>query len=138
VCAAHVCVECGRDAVAPLTGHRVPEARAVFGPAGVDYFVQPWARTPQHGAVRRSAVALPSCVVLSLLHTNLCARVCVCRYASAFHYLSASINLKPDFPTSYMYLAITLRCVNFSVLCASRLALRPLPCLPVCALTAVA
>lgn len=34
------------------------------------------------------------------------------RYASAFHYLSASINLKPDFPSSYMYLGITLRCVG--------------------------
>ncbi len=31
-----------------------------------------------------------------------------CRYASAFHYLSASINLKSDFPSSYMYLAVTL------------------------------
>ena len=28
--------------------------------------------------------------------------------ASAFHYFSTSINLKPDFPSSYMYLAITL------------------------------
>lgn len=44
---------------------------------------------------------------------------CACRpcrsrsaaqYASAFHYFSASINLKPDFASSYMYLAITLRC----------------------------
>lgn len=30
------------------------------------------------------------------------------QYASAFHYLSASINLKSDFAHSYMYLAITL------------------------------
>merc|ERR1719353_2307291 len=30
------------------------------------------------------------------------------QYASAFHYFSTSINLKPDFPSSYMYLAITL------------------------------
>lgn len=28
--------------------------------------------------------------------------------ASAFHYLSASINLKPDFPHSYMYMAVAL------------------------------
>ena len=28
--------------------------------------------------------------------------------ASAFHFFSSSINLKPDFPSSYMYLAITL------------------------------
>ncbi|KAJ9507015.1 hypothetical protein QJQ45_004689 [Haematococcus lacustris] len=28
--------------------------------------------------------------------------------ASAFHYLSASINLKSDFPHSYMYLAVAL------------------------------
>lgn len=27
------------------------------------------------------------------------------QYASAFHYFSASINLKPDFAHSYMYLA---------------------------------
>jgi tetratricopeptide (TPR) repeat protein len=30
------------------------------------------------------------------------------QYASAFHFLSSSINLKPDFPSSYMYLAIIL------------------------------
>ncbi|CEL97655.1 unnamed protein product [Vitrella brassicaformis CCMP3155] len=30
------------------------------------------------------------------------------QYASAFHYLSASINIKPDFPPSYHYLAIAL------------------------------
>lgn len=30
------------------------------------------------------------------------------QYASAFHYLSASINLKHDFAPSYMYLAIAL------------------------------
>ena len=30
------------------------------------------------------------------------------QYASAFHFLSASINLKPDFASSYMYLAIIL------------------------------
>lgn len=30
------------------------------------------------------------------------------QYASAFHYFSASINLKPDFASSYMYLAVTL------------------------------
>ena len=36
----------------------------------------------------------------------------VLQYASAFHYLSSAINLKPDFAHSYMYLAITLsRCV---------------------------
>lgn len=29
-------------------------------------------------------------------------------FASAFHYMSASINLKPDFASSYMYLAIAL------------------------------
>ena len=33
------------------------------------------------------------------------------QYASAFHYFSASINLKPDFASSYMYLAITLKYV---------------------------
>eukprot|EP01112_Ceratiomyxa_fruticulosa_P004571 TRINITY_DN1510_c0_g1_i3.p1 TRINITY_DN1510_c0_g1~~TRINITY_DN1510_c0_g1_i3.p1 ORF type:complete len:446 (-),score=106.20 TRINITY_DN1510_c0_g1_i3:95-1432(-) len=30
------------------------------------------------------------------------------QYASAFHFFSAAINLKPDFASSYMYLAITL------------------------------
>lgn len=30
------------------------------------------------------------------------------QYASAFHYISASINLKADFAASYMYLAVTL------------------------------
>eukprot|EP00742_Colponemidia_sp_Colp-10_P004412 GILJ01004709.1.p1 GENE.GILJ01004709.1~~GILJ01004709.1.p1 ORF type:complete len:470 (-),score=67.56 GILJ01004709.1:204-1574(-) len=30
------------------------------------------------------------------------------QYASAFHFFSGSINLKPDFASSYMYLAITL------------------------------
>eukprot|EP00347_Sterkiella_histriomuscorum_P003243 403365040 len=39
---------------------------------------------------------------LGLVHLN------TEQYASAFHYFSAAINLKPDFSTSYMYLAITL------------------------------
>ena len=39
---------------------------------------------------------------LGLVHLN------TGQYASAFHYLSTSINLKSDFPSSYMYLAITL------------------------------
>lgn len=30
------------------------------------------------------------------------------QYASAFHYFSSSINLKADFPSSYLYLGITL------------------------------
>lgn len=30
------------------------------------------------------------------------------QYASAFHYLSASINLKPDYASTYMYLAVAL------------------------------
>ena len=38
---------------------------------------------------------------LGLVHLN------TGHYASAFHYLSASINLKPDFPSSYMYLGMT-------------------------------
>ena len=42
------------------------------------------------------------------------------RYASAFHYFSTSINLKPDFPSSYMYLAITLsRLDDFSNSCSA-------------------
>lgn len=39
---------------------------------------------------------------LGLVHLN------TGQYASAFHYFSTSINLKPDFPSSYMYLGITL------------------------------
>jgi Bardet-Biedl syndrome 4 protein len=39
---------------------------------------------------------------LGLVHLN------TAQYASAFHYLSCSINLKADFPSSYMYLAICL------------------------------
>ena len=30
------------------------------------------------------------------------------QYTSAFHFFSAAINLKPDFPSSYMYLAVSL------------------------------
>eukprot|EP00736_Rhodelphis_marinus_P012995 Rmarinus@m.5854 len=39
---------------------------------------------------------------LGLVHLN------TGQYASAFHFLSASINLKPDFASTYMYLAVTL------------------------------
>lgn len=39
---------------------------------------------------------------LGLVHLN------TEQYASAFHYLSASINLKPDFGSSYMYLGMVL------------------------------
>ena len=38
---------------------------------------------------------------LGLVHLN------TGQYASAFHYFSTSINLKPDFPSSYMYDTIT-------------------------------
>ena len=49
---------------------------------------------------------------LVFLHTH--------QYASAFHYISASINLKPDFASSYMYLAITLnRLDDFENACAA-------------------
>lgn len=42
------------------------------------------------------------------------------RYASSFHYLSASINLKPDFAASYMYLGITLaKLEDFDNACAA-------------------
>jgi Bardet-Biedl syndrome 4 protein len=39
---------------------------------------------------------------LGLVHLN------TGQYASAFHFLSSSINLKPDFASSYMYLGIAL------------------------------
>jgi len=42
------------------------------------------------------------CYNLGLVHLS------AGQYASAFHYLSASINLKGDFHASYMYLGITL------------------------------
>jgi len=42
------------------------------------------------------------------------------QYASAFHFFSASINLKPDWPSSYMYLAITLsRLEDFANACSA-------------------
>jgi len=51
---------------------------------------------------------------LGLVHLN------TGQYASAFHYFSTSINLKPDFPSSYMYLAITLnRLDDFENACAA-------------------
>jgi Bardet-Biedl syndrome 4 protein len=39
---------------------------------------------------------------LGLVHLN------TGQAASAFHFFSSSINLKPDFPSAYMYLAVTL------------------------------
>ncbi len=51
---------------------------------------------------------------LGLVHLN------TEQHASAFHYLSASINLKPDFPSSYMYLGITLsRLEDFDNACSA-------------------
>jgi len=51
---------------------------------------------------------------LGLVHLN------TGQYASAFHYFSTSINLKPDFPSSYMYLAVTLnRLDDFENACAA-------------------
>ena len=42
------------------------------------------------------------------------------QYASSFHFFSTSINLKPDFASSYMYLAITLsRLDDFDNACAA-------------------
>ncbi|RQM26281.1 hypothetical protein B5M09_010362, partial [Aphanomyces astaci] len=51
---------------------------------------------------------------LGLVHLN------TGQYASAFHYFSAAINLKPDFASSYMYLAITLgRLDDFENACSA-------------------
>ena len=51
---------------------------------------------------------------LGLVHLN------TGQYASAFHYFSTSINLKPDFPSSYMHLGITLnRLDDFENACAA-------------------
>ena len=42
------------------------------------------------------------------------------QYASAFHYLSATINLKPDWPQSYCFLGVALnRLDDFSNACAA-------------------
>lgn len=42
------------------------------------------------------------------------------QYASAFHYLSASINLKPDFASSYVYLGVCLsRIDDFENACSA-------------------
>lgn len=51
---------------------------------------------------------------LGLVHLN------TGQCASAFHFFSSSINLKPDFPSSYMYLAITLaKLDDFDNACAA-------------------
>lgn len=42
------------------------------------------------------------CYNLGLVHLH------TGQFASAFHFFSAAINLKPDFPITYMHLAITL------------------------------
>jgi Bardet-Biedl syndrome 4 protein len=42
------------------------------------------------------------------------------QYASAFHFFSSSINLKPDFGATYMYLGITLnRLDDFENACSA-------------------
>ena len=49
---------------------------------------------------------------LGLVHLN------TKQYASAYHYFSEAINLKPDFSNTYMYLGITLNRLNdFSSAC---------------------
>jgi tetratricopeptide (TPR) repeat protein len=51
---------------------------------------------------------------LGLVHLN------TGQYASAFHFFSTSINLKPDFANSYMYLGITLsRLDDFENACSA-------------------
>jgi len=46
--------------------------------------------------------------------------LCTQQYASAFHYFSASINMKPDFATSYMYLGVALsRLDDFDNACSA-------------------
>ena len=51
---------------------------------------------------------------LGLVHLN------TGQYASAFHHFSAAINLKPDFASSYMYLAVTLgRLDDFENACSA-------------------
>ena len=51
---------------------------------------------------------------LGLVHLN------TKQYASAYHFFSVAINLKPDFSNSYMYLGITLaRLGDFESSCQS-------------------
>merc|ERR1711964_904113 len=51
---------------------------------------------------------------LGLVHLN------TGQYASAFHFFSASINIKPTYGSSYMYLAVTLaRLDDFDNSCAA-------------------
>ncbi len=51
---------------------------------------------------------------IGLVHLN------TAQYASAFHYFSTSINLKADFASSYMYLAVSLiRLDDFENACAA-------------------
>merc|ERR1712086_707745 len=46
--------------------------------------------------------------------------LCTEQYASAFHYFSSSINLKPDFASSYMYLGVALnRLDDFDNACSA-------------------
>ena len=46
--------------------------------------------------------------------------LCTGQHASAFHFFSACVNLKPDFASSYMYLAVTLaRLDDFDNACAA-------------------
>mmetsp|Transcript_6204 Transcript_6204/g.21997 ORF Transcript_6204/g.21997 Transcript_6204/m.21997 type:complete len:398 (-) Transcript_6204:1045-2238(-) len=42
------------------------------------------------------------------------------QYASAFHYFSSSINLKPDFPSSYMFLSLLALTPTLISCCTSR------------------
>ena len=62
---------------------------------------------------------------LGLVHLN------TGQYASSFHYFSASINLKSDFASSYMYLGITLtKLDDFENACAAYEKVRVLPRTP--------
>lgn len=76
---------------------------------------------PQAGSAMLllTGARFPVCCALSLLVSGL-VHLNTEQYASAFHYLSASINLKPDFPSSYMYLGITLsRLDDFENACSA-------------------
>jgi Bardet-Biedl syndrome 4 protein len=56
----------------------------------------------------------PSSFNLGLAHLN------TGQYASAFHHLSASVNLKPDFAASYAHMAVVLsRLDDFENACAA-------------------
>ena len=107
----------GADQV-PRRGGANPEQRAAVEQRGDVLLRQAQVhsvhRVPQASAVLWTPFEWIIAYNLGLVHltTGQC--------ASAFHFFSSSINLKPDFPAAYMYLAVTLaRLDDFENACAA-------------------